>query len=185
MSEPKQPLPAKLFCGMLMGDEALFDEILNELITKFGTPDLISPWMPFDYTSYYEKEMGESLKRRVFTFEKLVDQEELPDIKLFTNTFEQKYSDQGKRCVNIDPGLLVPERLVLATGKNFTHRIYLGKKIYADLTLIYKKGDFQALPWTFPDYADEPMLSFLRKARSKYMFEIASKLKTTDRKRKL
>jgi hypothetical protein len=74
--------------------------------------------------------------------------------------------------VNIDPGYLVHERFVLATGKNFTHRIHLAEGIYADLTLIYTKGAFQTLPWTYPDYADEKMLFFLEGVRKKYLVDM-------------
>jgi hypothetical protein len=74
--------------------------------------------------------------------------------------------------VNIDPGYLLPERLVLATGKNFTHRIYIGQGIYADLTLIFQKGAFRTLPWTYPDYADRCLIDFLTLVRNKYMLDL-------------
>ena len=74
--------------------------------------------------------------------------------------------------MNIDPGYLLLERFVLATGKNFTHRIYLGGGIYADLTLIYTRGDFQALPWTYPDYADPRMIRHLNQIRHRYTIDL-------------
>ena len=74
----------------------------------------------------------------------------------------------GKRSVNIDPGYLLYERFVLATGKNYSHRIYVGQGIYADLTLIFQKGAYRPLPWTYPDYADAPMADFLMEVRHKY-----------------
>jgi hypothetical protein len=70
--------------------------------------------------------------------------------------------------VNIDPGYLLFERFVLASGKNFSHRIYIGRQIYADLTLVFRKGAFETLPWTYPDYADCPIRGFLERARKKY-----------------
>jgi hypothetical protein len=76
--------------------------------------------------------------------------------------------------VNIDPGYLLHERFVLASGKNFSHRIYICRGIYADMTLNYQKGNFQKLPWTYPDYADGPILSFLRQVRLKYGQDLAS-----------
>jgi hypothetical protein len=87
--------------------------------------------------------MGGPLHRRLMVFKSLVEQTELAAIKRMTNELEQKYQRQGQRRVNIDPGYLLAERFVLATGKNFTHRIYIGQGIYADLTLIYQKGDFK------------------------------------------
>ena len=89
-----------------------------------------------------------------------------------TNALETEFSVDQKRRVNIDPGYLVLERFVLATGKNFAHRIYLGRSIYADLTLVYRRGGFQTLPWTYPDYAAETMLKFLDQVRQKYVLEM-------------
>ena len=113
---------------------------------KFGPVDLVSAWMPFDYTIYYEREMGSPLFRRMLVFRDLIGQDELPAIKRFTNDLESEYLDEGRRRVNIDPGYLLPERFVLATGKNFTHRIYIGQGIYADLTLIYAKANSGPCP---------------------------------------
>ena len=66
---------------------------------------------------------------------------------------------------------MLRERFVLASGKNFSHRIYIGGGIYADLTLIYQKGSFQKLPWTYPDYSDDGMLKFLEQVRNKYILD--------------
>jgi hypothetical protein len=98
----------------------------------------------------------------------------LAQIKLATNELEQEYSSGGKRTVNIDPGYMLHERFVLATAKNYSHRIYIGRRIYADLTLIYKDGRFRALPWTYPDYADERMLTYLQQVRNKYVLDLRS-----------
>ena len=98
--------------------------------------------------------MGSPLFRRLFGFKQLIQQHDLGQIKLTTNSIEHQYSSGNKRLVNIDPGYLLHERFVLATGKNYSHRIYIGKGIYADLTLIYCHGRFESLPWTYPDYAD-------------------------------
>ena len=74
--------------------------------------------------------------------------------------------------VNLDPGYMLLERFVLASGKNFSHRIYIGRRIYADLTLIYTKGRFQTLPWTYPDYAEQNMLTYLEQVRKKYVADL-------------
>jgi hypothetical protein len=96
----------------------------------------------------------------------------LAQIKVRTNQIEQHYGRDGKRSVNIDPGYLLQERFVLASGKNYSHRIYLSEGIYADLTLIYHQGRFQQLPWTYPDYADGPMLRVLERIRHKYVLDM-------------
>ena len=172
MSTPQEPKPAKLVVGLIMKDRALFKPLGVELSAGFGSVDMVSAWLPFEYTSYYEPEMGRPLYRRLLTYKKLINQEELAEIKLASNRLEQTCLQNGKRRVNIDPGYLLYERFVLASGKNFSHRIYIGRGIYADLTLIYQRGRFEKLPWTYPDYADEPMQEFLTRARNKYAVDL-------------
>ena len=171
MSRPQAPNRVKLVIGLFMKDKDLFQTVSTELAEYFGPVDLISPWYPFDFTTYYETEMGTPLYRRILAFESLIKQDRLADIKVITNSLEQRHSKENKRKINIDPGYLAHERFVLATGKNFAHRIYIGKGIYADLTLIYQKGDFVTLPWTYPDYAHGHLLQFLRQVRKKYMVD--------------
>jgi len=172
MSLPKAPKPAKLVIGLFMKEKHLIEKITAELIKALGSIDMVSPWFLFDYTDYYESEMNAPLFRRMLTFRELIKQSSLADIKNLTNRIESNYSREEKRLVNIDPGYMLKERFVLATGKNFAHRIYIGKKIYADLTLIYTKGEFKKLPWTYPDYSDKNMLSFLMQVRKKYVADL-------------
>ncbi len=172
MSIPILPKPAKLVVGLFMKEKGLIHDLTNALVEKFGSIDLVSPWFPFDYTTYYEPEMGTPLFRRMLAFKTLIDRRSITEKKIITNDLELKFSINQKRRVNIDPGYLVHERFVLATGKNYTHRIYLDMGIYADLTLIYTKGAFQKLPWTYPDYADKRMLAYLHRVRDKYIEDI-------------
>jgi hypothetical protein len=172
MSLPQAAKPAKLVIGLIVQDRTLFEPLAVELSCDFGSVDMISCWMPFDYTDYYEPEMGSPLHRRMLIYKDLIRQDELPAIKLATNRLEQSYSRSGRRRVNIDPGYLSYERFVLASGKNFSHRIYIGRGIYADLTLIYQRGEFVKLPWTYPDYGDKPMLEFLTQVRNKYAVDM-------------
>ncbi len=175
MSLPQPPTPAKLIVGFFVKDMALAADITQDLQNRLGSIDMISAWLNFDFTTYYAKEMGAPLSRRLVVLKTLVEQTELAEIKRMTNAVEQKYLRQGQRRVNIDPGYLLPERFVLATGKNFTHRIYIGKGIYADLTLIYQKGAFRTLPWTYPDYADRRLIDFLTLVRKKYMLDLKNR----------
>lgn len=172
MSLPQEPKPGKLVVGLLMKDKTLFESLAVELESLFGSPDMVSSWMSFDYTTYYEPEFGSPLFRRLLAFQTLIDQQDLATIKVATNRLEDSYSQNQRRRVNIDPGYLLYERFVLASGKNFSHRIYIGHCIYADLTLIYRQGAFESLPWTYPDYADKPILGFLKQARNKYAFDL-------------
>lgn len=172
MSTPTSPKPAKLVTGIILKKKGLIEKLANELTERFGPVDIISRWFSFDYTSYYESEMSSPLFRRVLAFKILVEQQNLSEIKTLTNDIELRYSENGKRTVNIDPGYMLCERFVLATGKNYTHRIYIGNNIYADLTLIYQEGGFKKLPWTYPDYADDNMLAYLKNVRNKYIADL-------------
>ncbi|MDJ0913114.1 MAG: DUF4416 family protein [Desulfobacterales bacterium] len=172
MSRPQPPKPAKLVVGLFMQDRQLLKPVVQNLCEQHGLIDIVSPWLAFDFTTYYAKEMGAPLFRRMLAFKNLIAQTDLADIKLHTNNVENKFARQSNRQVNIDPGYMLLERFVLASGKNFTHRIYIGQQIYADLTLIFQKGAFQSLPWTYPDYADESMLVFLGRVRRKYIEDL-------------
>jgi hypothetical protein len=172
MSQPRPPGPAKLVIGLITKEKRLFPQAACDLAERFGMVELTSSWLPFAYTDYYEQEMGSPLFRRVLAFKDLIEQEALPEIKTITNRLEEKYSTNNSRRINIDPGYLLLERFVLATGKNYSHRICIGKNIYADLTLIFQKGRFQALPWTYPDYAGNDLLVFLGKVRNKLRVDL-------------
>lgn len=172
MSIPREPNPAKPVIGLFMKEKSLLEPAAEELVRLFGPADMVSAWLPFDYTDYYEPETGSPLFRRLFAFRELIQQDFLAEMKLMTNDLELKFAEKGRRRVNMDPGLMLHERFVLATGKNYSHRIYIGKRIYADLTLIYTKGSFQTLPWTYPDYADKRMLFFLGQVRNRYISDL-------------
>ncbi len=172
MSTPAKSDPAKLIIGLVMNEKKLIHEILPVLIDEFGYIDVISNWFDFDYTDYYCKEMGSPLFRRVVVFKRLIEQNMLARIKEITNSFEKKWANNGKRNINVDPGYLLLSRLILATGKDYSHRIYLDKGIYADLTLIYKHGKYTPLEWTYPDYASCEMLEFFQKIRQKYIIDL-------------
>ena len=174
MSVPQTPKPAKLVIGVFTKNKKIIEQLAPELSSRFGRIDLVSSWMDFNYTNYYEAEMGSPLARRMFAFKRLIEQTELCKIKVATNQIEQTYAIAGRRQVNVDPGYMLHERFVLASGKNFSHRIYIGRGVYADLTLIYQKGRFQKLPWTYPDYAEQVMIGFLLQVRGKYVLDLKS-----------
>jgi hypothetical protein len=172
MSQSQTPKPAKLVISFFLKEKDLVVPVVKALVDKFGPVDIVSPWFPFNFTTYYEAEMGAPLFRRMLAFETMIKQSALSDIKLTTNDLELEYSKNSKRMINLDPGYMLRERFVLATGKNYSHRIYIGKRIYADLTLIYIKGRFRKLPWTYPDYAEQNMLTYLERVRNKYVIDL-------------
>ncbi|HYA41132.1 MAG TPA: DUF4416 family protein [Syntrophobacteraceae bacterium] len=171
MSQPREPDLVKLIIRFLFSDYGTKLQALHALVSDFGPMDFLSTSAPFLYTTYYDKEMGQAIRRQTAGFLNLVAPGSLPDIKLRTNEIEIRLSRNGKRQVNIDPGLLSLERFVLATGKDFTHRVYLRDGIYADLTFIYSKGAYSPLPWTYPDYREPQFLHYLEVLRKKLRFQ--------------
>ncbi len=172
MSAPQSPPQVKLVASIFSGDVAIIGEVVQALSEKCGKADYVSVPLSFSYTDYYEREFGASLLRRFVAFERLIEPEALPDVKLWTNELEKGFAAGNRRRVNIDPGYLSAAHLILATGKGYSHRPYLREGIYADLTLIYQKGAFQILPWTYPDYAADAMIVMLTRIREKYLLQL-------------
>jgi hypothetical protein len=147
-----KPLPAKLIIGLIYRQGSLKDMALDFLKKKFGRIDFLSRPIGFNYTEYYYPEFGRPLKRMFVSFARLLPEDSLSAIKLYTNKLEGRLSLKGKRGINIDPGFLSSGKLVLATTKDHVHRIYLGKGIFAEVTLFYQAGTYRVRPWTYPDY---------------------------------
>jgi hypothetical protein len=175
MAQPSAPQPVKFICGMIAGDTALLDRAQLALGELLGAADLLSPIYPFDTTDYYEPEMGPGLLRQFVTFDLPASPERLAEIKVATNAIEAAFAADSNltRPVNLDPGYLTRAKLVLASMKNFAHRIYLRDGVYAEVTLIYKHGHWEAAPWTFPDYASGLYDDFLNQARCRYHEQIS------------
>lgn len=172
MSELIEPRPVKLFTGLIYSQDASVDECIKRLGTAFGEIDFMSDEFPFNFTSYYEEEMGNKLSRKIISFRKLIKRDDLVNIKIFTNQIEKIFAIGDKRRINIDPGYIAPEHLILSTGKGYYHRPYLGRGVYADLTLVYKNKEFHTLGWTYPDYKTQEMRRLFKKLREKYIFDL-------------
>jgi len=165
MSIPKTPTKAKLVISFISKDKELINSCIKKVGQKFSPADFVTEFVDFTHTSYYEKELGGSLKRRFASFKKLLDRKDLVKVKKLTNLIENETVHSKKRRINIDPGFLTIENFILASGKNFTHRVYLKDGIFADLTLIFTKNDFKELSWTYPDYKEKAVKDMLRKIR--------------------
>lgn len=153
--------PAKLIIGTILAPECPWEEVEHLLRETFGDPDFVSPELPFAYTDYYHAEMGKPLRRCFATISGLWASERLPEAKIATNSLE----GPGPRRFNLDPGLLTLHSLILASTKPHAHRIPLHSGIYAEVTLIYREGGYQALPWTYPDYAGDDYQPILLEIR--------------------
>lgn len=148
------------------GKEVLARRLLEE---HFGEVALESEHYPFVFSDYYVEEMGSGLQKYFVSFSRLIRPDELVEIKLWTNDIEQQLATAGKRNVNLDPGYLEGAKLVLATTKDYSHRIYLGQGIYGDLHLRYRHGRFEPLEWTYPDYRQPLALDFFARVREWYL----------------
>jgi len=169
LGEIKPVEKEKLVIGFIYKDVSVYESAKEKLIKKFGKIDFENAEIDFTHTNYYESEMGKTLKRKFLSFEKTVYPGKLAEIKIFTNKIEQEFSDNaGRRKVNIDPGLLSLASFKLATTKNFSHRIYIGKGIYAEVTLQYTGKSFTPWQWTYPDYASREYIDILNNIRNKF-----------------
>ena len=172
MGAIRETPPVKLLLPMFSGDRALFCVAEEAMVARFGPLDYASAPIPFTFTHYYDAEFGEALERRFLSFERLIDPAELAAIKVYTNDLEERLGENKRgrlqRRINLDPGYLSLGKLVLATTKDHAHRIYLGQGIFAEVTLSYRGGRFQAWPWTYPDYQSEAYRAVLREVRAIY-----------------
>jgi hypothetical protein len=73
-------------------------------------------------------------------------------IKIKTNEIEDLVAVKGKRKVNLDPGYMDFNKVILASAKYNGQKIYLDLGIYADPTLSFEKGNFNPYPYSFPDF---------------------------------
>ena len=158
----------KLILGFIYRDEAVFIQARNKLKIKFGKIDFQSCVLDFNYTNYYELEMGDGLKRRFVSFSKLISMSDLYRIKLYANRLESKFLDASRRKINIDPGYIDRAKLVLASTKDYAHRIYLRKGIFAEVTLSYKGNSFSPNEWSYPDYRSKEYIDIFNQIRKLY-----------------
>ena len=176
MWELTKPKLVKLLIGILAADQTCLDAAHKSLPPRFGQIDLASDVWPFTQTGYYNDETGPNILRQFVSLEKLIDPGDLARIKHITNVLEQQIACTLTlplpRPVNLDPAILEPSKLVLATTKNYSHRIYIGNKMFAEVTLIYEKGDWRHFDYTYPDYREPRYHDFFTKVRSRLLEQL-------------
>ena len=175
MGKIHTPRRVKLFVGVLSSIPEMFPEVEARLSALWGDVDLRSDLFAFDSTDYYNDTMGRPIQRQFLGFAQLVDASELARIKLKTNELEAEIArgyTQVERPVNLDPGYLEEAKIVLASTKNFYHRILLSGGIYAEVTLHFEGGEWRPFPWTFPDFRTGRYNSFFSSLRSIYRKQI-------------
>lgn len=165
----------KLIIGFIFKEELILNQAKTILERQFGKIDFESNALPFTHTAYYEKEFGKDLKRKFICFQKLTPPQALARIKIITNKIEHKLSINRRRLINIDPGYLCLSKLILASTKDYKHRVYLNKGIYAEVTLFYQNKDFQFWEWAYPDYKTAEYIAIFNKIREVYAAQIKNK----------
>lgn len=167
--------PVKLVIGFIFNNESILDKAEHILRKRFGKIDYESQILAFTHTDYYEAEFGKDLKRKFISFQNLILPENLPQIKIRTNAIEKKLSRNGMRSINIDPGYLDMAKLILASTKDYKHRIYLDRGIYAETTLFYQNKSFAPWEWTYPDYKSADYIRIFNRIREIYVGQIKNK----------
>jgi len=176
VAEIKRPAPVRLVAGVIINPAEDADALKEALEDAWGRIDAESPAWPFDFTDYYEAEMGKGLLRKFFAWCELRDLDGLHRVKLESNAIEKRIAGMSSagvvRGVNIDPGYICHSKLVLFTTKDFAHRVYISDGIFAEVTLEWRAGGFRPQPWTFPDYRSERYSAFLNEVRDAYAHKL-------------
>ena len=161
----------KLIMGIIYTTDEQYENIIKILEGRFGAIDFMTDEFSFsdEFSSYYDDEIGGEARRKILSFEELVDPSEQAEIKAYTNAVEAEYSVDGNRKINLDPGFLSHGRLMLATTKAAGFRIPLADGIYTELTLFWARGAWHKLPWSYRDYQSERVQKFITSVRSKYL----------------
>ena len=163
--------PEKLIISVIYHDTEVHEQVMDILKDEFGELDFVSEEFSIsdESSTYYDEELGGKGIRKIYSFERLVDPSRQADIKIVTNSIEERFSVEGMRKINLDPGLISHGRLLLPTTKKTGFRIPLKDGIYSELTLFYARGAWRKLPWTYRDYQSELVQKFLVKVRRKYL----------------
>lgn len=165
MAKVKEISKAKLFIGILYSDENTLKSVINDLIKKYGDIEQESKSYEFNFTNYYENEMGKNLLKKFIVFKELINRDEIADMKIDTNKIEDKYSKNNNRIINLDPGYLTKDNIILVSVKESPYKVYIGKGIFGHLTLIYGNKKWNANERTFPDFKSEKVQEFFLEVR--------------------
>jgi uncharacterized protein DUF4416 len=173
MGTPREPKPAKFFVALLSSSQELLSQAEKDLMALMGQSDGRSAVLPWNLSKYYEQEMGSGLLRCFVGFSSLLAPDRLAELKLKTQMIEDRHRDSaGSRRINIDPGYLDAHKLVLASTKNASQRIYLRSGIYAEATLFYDNGHFHGLAYSYRDYLWPEALTFFSDLRAVYLRQL-------------
>lgn len=175
MAQTSSVTPVKLFVVTLHRDSQILNGAISLFQAEFGETDFESEDFPFAFTPYYETEMGTNLQRRFYSFARLISPDQIVQAKLLSNQIEERYMQDTRRLVNLDPGYLDYYKVVLASAKFGGQKIYLRDGIYADMTLIMYKRKWESFSWGFPDFKSGQYDAVLAQIRDLYKSQMQHK----------
>lgn len=173
MGKITKPKLVRLVIGLLSENAELAKQVSDVLEKKYGSLDACLEPFKFEWTNYYEDELGSNPVRSFLSFERLIDREEVVDIKQDTNELELELFD-GKRSVNLDPGYMTLGQFFLATTKDQRQRVYIKDGIFVEPTLYFQNGHFHNFDWTYRDYQSDVYIKYLEKVRQQYAYQLKS-----------
>lgn len=172
MARAQRPPAGRLVVSIIYSHIDGVADALTYLEKQFGRVQCETIDIPYEGFEPYAEEMGTELQRRFFSFERPVERDSLPDIKAFCHKIEQHLGDRVDdftfRTVNIDPGIATPTNVVMASHREYNHRIYLSKGVFAELALVWSRGQFVRLPWTPPDFCHDEAIDFFLRVRNSF-----------------
>jgi hypothetical protein len=172
--------PALLLLAAFSRHGVALDWAAKRAAAQWGPIALASTPFDFNETDYYQSTMGPHLKKVFWAFQRPFDPDQLAAVKRLTIAWEHELaaaagrgdvkSDDSSpitesRPLNLDPGYLTSAKLVLASTKDHTHRIYLREGIFAEITLFFRHGRWEHHEWTFPDYRRADYQQFFSEVR--------------------
>ena len=175
MGQYKLPKPVKLVIGMLSESKEHLEKAVPHLIEKYGELSHVLEPFAFEFTNYYEDEIGDAPFRSFVSFKKLIPREDIVDIKRWTNDLELSLFEDGIRHVNLDPGYMTLGQFFLATTKDQRQRVYIRDGIFVEPTLYFQKGDFHHFDWTYYDYRSEKYIEYFKIVRQELAFQTKPK----------
>ena len=167
-----KPPPGRLIVSIMYTTMDALADGLTSLEKKFGRVQFETLEIECDQAKQYKEEMGRILARRFYSFDKMVPRDFLPEAKTCCHKIETQLADTVDgypfRAVNVDPGILSPTALIMASHREQPHRIYMRDGVYGELTLIHAHDKFCRLPWTESDYCDDEAITFFERVRQTF-----------------
>jgi hypothetical protein len=172
MARIQKPPPGRLVVSIIYSSMDALADGVKALEKRFGRVQYETLEIPCSEADEYSEEMGTDLLRRFYSFDSSVPRDSLPSLKAACYKIEPKFSDTVDgyhfRTINIDPGILTPSALVMASHKEFNHRIYLRDGVWGEMALMYAHSKFCRLPWTNPDFCCDEAVDFFERVRGTF-----------------